>query len=102
VPAGVVTVLTVGLIVSTTVNVALWAFRPRSFRQDSRSRQRLGTILTTIWVIVLPAGAAVSLALSAGALDPGQSGAWPGIVTGAAAIACWPVAIVALRQRRAS
>jgi hypothetical protein len=87
------TVVQVGLIVSTTINIALWAFRPNSCSTDPRAR-RFSEIFTIVWVIVLPAGGAAALAL--------ESNTWQGIVTGAVALACWPVTIAALRKRRVS
>jgi hypothetical protein len=95
------TVLAVAVIAITTVNIALWAFRPDSYRLGPRARQTMG-IITVAWVILLPVGGATSLGLGADAVAAGQRGAWQGIVVGAVSLACWPVAILALRKRRAT
>jgi hypothetical protein len=95
------TVLAVAAVGVTTVNIALWAFRPGSYRPGPRARRWMG-IITVAWVILLPVGGAISLGLGADALAAGQGGAWPGIVTGSVALACWPVVILALRKRRAT
>lgn len=84
------TVLSFAVIVITTVNVALWAFRPNHYRTGPRARQAMG-ILTAVWAIFLPVGGAVALALG---------GTWQGVVTGTVALACWPVTFLALRKRR--
>jgi hypothetical protein len=86
------TVAQVGVIAFSTINVALWAFRPNHYSTDPRAR-RWTEICTVAWVIFLPAGGAAGLALG---------GTWQGIVTGAVALACWPVTILALRKRRVS
>ena len=98
---GIQAVLTVGVILFTTLIVALWAFRPRSYRSGPRARLGMG-IITTAWVILLPVGAAVLLSLSADALTTKQPDAWQGVLTGTVAVACWPVAVLALRKRRAN
>jgi hypothetical protein len=87
------TVVEVGVIVFSTINVALWAFRPNLFSTDPRAR-RWTEIITVAWVIFLPASGAAALALG--------SSTWQGVVTGAVALACWPVTILALRKRRVS
>ncbi len=94
------TVLAVACIVSGTANAALWAFRPGPYRPGPRARRGMG-VLTVVWAILLPVGGAVSLGFGTDALATGQGGAWQGIVTGAVALACWPVVILALRKRRA-
>ena len=85
------TVLGVGVIVVSTLNVAMWAFRPNNYSTGRLARRWAGA-LTVAWAIVLPAGGAAALALG---------GIW-GIVTGAVALACWPVIILALIKRRGS
>jgi hypothetical protein len=85
------TVLAVAMIVVNTFNVAMWAFRPNHYSTGRRARRWTGTF-TVAWAIVLPAGGAAALALG---------GAW-GVVTGAVALACWPVIILALIKRRVS
>jgi len=95
------TVLTVGVILSPTANVTLWAFRPRSYRV-SRGARRVTGIITITWVIVLPVGGALLLGLSADALATGQPDALQDILMGAVAMACWPVVVLALRKRRAN
>lgn len=95
------TVLTAVLIVVTTANMALWAFRPGWFRTGPRAARGMG-VVTAIWVIVLPAGGGVSLGLGAEGLAHGQPAAWQGIAIGVIAMACWPVTIAAVRKRRAT
>ena len=91
----------VAVIVSTTGNLALFAFRPDSYRTAPWGRQVMG-IITAVWVIVLPVGGAILLGLGADALASGHRGAWQDIVTGGVALACWPVVILAVRKRRAT
>jgi hypothetical protein len=86
------TVAVVAVIVSSTVTIASSAFRPNHYSTDPRAR-RYGEIFTAAWAILLPAAGAAALALD---------GTWQGIVTGAVALACWPVVILALRKRRVS
>jgi hypothetical protein len=89
------TVLDVAVIVATTGNVALFAFRPGSYRAAPWTRRVMG-IITVAWVIFLPVG---GVGVVAGALASGQQDAWLGIVTGGVALACWPVVILAVRMR---
>jgi hypothetical protein len=65
------TVLAVAVIAITTVNIALWAFRPGSYRPGPRARRGMG-IITVAWVILLPLGGATSLGFGADALAAGQ------------------------------
>jgi hypothetical protein len=85
------TVVWVGVIVLSTINVALWAFRPNHYSTDPRAR-RWTEIITVVWVILLPVGGAAALTLG--------SSTWQGVVTGVVALACWPVTILALRKLR--
>jgi hypothetical protein len=85
------TVAWVALIVVTTANVALWAFRPNHYSTGRLARRWMGTC-TVAWAIMLPAAGAAALALG------GTSGG----VTGTVALACWPVIILALVKRRLS
>jgi hypothetical protein len=94
------TALMVIVIVITTINVALWAFRPGQYRTGPRAARWMG-IMTMVWVIFLPAGGGVSLGFGADDLAAGQSGGWQGIVIGVIALASWPVVILALRKRHA-
>jgi hypothetical protein len=86
------TVVRVSVIVTTTLNLALWAFRPNSYANGPRARRWTGTY-TVVWAIFLPVCGAVALAFG---------GTWQGVVTGAVALACWPVTILALRRRSVS
>ena len=95
------TVLTAMVIVVTTANVALWAFRLAWYRAGPRTARGMG-VVTAIWMILLSAGGGVSLGLGADGLANGQPAGWQGIVTGVIAMACWPVAIAAVRKRRAA
>ena len=85
------TVVWVAVIVVTTGNVAVWAFRPNHYSTGRLARRWTGTC-TIAWAIVLPAGGAASLAL----------GGTSGVVTGTVALACWPVILLALVKRRVS
>lgn len=60
-----------------------------SDRPSSRAGRVMG-IFAVLWVFLLPVGGAVDLGLGvdAGAVD--QQGAWPDIVMGGVALACWP------------
>jgi hypothetical protein len=57
-------------------------------------------IVTAVWVIFLPVVGAPLLGLSAAALATGQPNAWQNVLTSSIALACCPVAILALRKRR--
>lgn len=94
------TVLELVVMIITTINIALWAFRPNYYGRGARARRLMG-ICTIVWVIFLPVASALSWGLGADGLASGQPGAWQGVVWGAVALACWPVAILALRKRRA-
>jgi hypothetical protein len=85
------TVAWVALIVVTTANVALWAFRPNHYSTGRLARRWTGTC-TVAWAIMLPAAGAAALAL----------GGTSGVVTGTVALACWPAIILALVKRRVS
>jgi hypothetical protein len=86
------TVVEVVVIVVTTVNLAMLAFRPNHYSIAPRARRMTG-ICTIVWAILLPVGGAVDLAVG---------GTWQGVMTGAVALACWPVIILALRKRHVS
>jgi hypothetical protein len=92
------TALGVAVMVSTTINVALFAFRPDSYRTTPPVR-RLTEFITVVWVILLPVAGAFGLGLGATGLASGQRGAWQGVVTGGVALGCWPVVILAVRKR---
>ena len=83
------TVLVVLMLVVTTANVALWAFRPNAYGTRPGLRRILG-IATVVWAVFLAAAAALLLVL----------GGWQADVQGAVALACWPVTLLALRRRR--
>jgi hypothetical protein len=85
------TVVWVAMIVVTTANVAMWAFRPNHYSAGRLARRWTGTC-TVAWAIALPAAGAAELALG------GRSG----VVTGTVALACWPVILLALVKRRGS
>ena len=97
-PETVLALAVIVLTVFTTANVFLWAFRPGFFRIGPRACRGMGAI-TAACVIVLPVGGAVLLALGTDAVATGRTDTWQGIVTGAIAVACWPVTILALRKR---
>jgi hypothetical protein len=86
------TVLNVFVIVIPTLNIALWAFRPSHYASTTVAR-RWAVASTVAWVISLPVVGAVALALG---------GTWQADATGAVALACWPVTILALRKRHVS
>jgi hypothetical protein len=87
------TVVQIAVIILSTCNIALWAFRPNGYSVDPRAR-RITEGLTVAWVIFLPAGGGAALAFG--------WGTWQGFAVGAVALACWPVVILALRKRRRS
>ena len=98
--SGIDTAIDVTVLLSSTANVALGAFRPRSQSTNPGARRAM-RIVTAVWVILLPLGAALLLAASSVGLATGKPDAWQGFLTGGIALACWPVAILALRKRRA-
>ena len=91
------TVLTVAVIVTGALGVALAAFRPDSYRTG----RGMGFLIAA-WVIFLPTAGAAALGIGAYALAAGEQGAWQNLLIGAVAMACWPVALLALRRRRAT
>lgn len=58
------TALTVAVIVITTTNVALWAFRPLWYRFGPKLI-RCMSIFTMLWVVFLPAAGGISLGFGA-------------------------------------
>jgi hypothetical protein len=78
------------VVVINTLNIALWAFRPNAHSTSPAARRWSGGI-TVFWAIALPAVGAASVAIGGIAL----------VVTGAVALACWPVVVVAFIKRRA-
>lgn len=63
----------------TTVNVALWAFRPNDFGNGPQLHQgirRWPGAITVAWVIYLPLASAVSWGFGADGPAAGYPGAW--------------------------
>jgi hypothetical protein len=87
------TVVQIAVIIMSTSNIALWAFRPNSYSVDPRAR-RITEGLTVAWVILLPAAGGAALGFG--------WGTWQGLAVGGVALACWTVVILALRKRRRS
>ena len=83
------TVIGVFVIASNTLHVALMAFRPNDYSSGRLARRwRMG--ITVTWAIILPAGGAALLVI----------GGTGDVVTGAVALAAWPVIILALTKLR--
>jgi len=85
----IVTALVLLSVVATTVNVAVWAFRPNNYRTGPWLRRVLG-IATVVWAVFVAVAGAVLLA----------PGGWQADVLGGVALACWPVTLLAMRRRR--
>jgi len=100
------TVLQLVVMILTTSNI--WIFR-NHFRVHAGTGRALvwlarrgsGAIMVA-WVMILPLASAVDWKLGADRLAASQPGAWEGVASGVVALACWPVAIMALRKRRMS
>jgi len=100
------TVLQLVVMILTTINI--WIFRNNFAVHAGTARalvwlaRRGSRAIMVAWVIILPVASAVDWKLGADRLAASQPGAWEAVVTGVVALACWPVAIMALRKRRMS
>jgi hypothetical protein len=88
------TVLIAMVIMTTTGNMVTWAVQaPRI----AAGGIRFMAVFMRVWIIYLALGGAVSLGLGADEFARGHADGWEGVVDGALAVACCPVAIGAYR-----
>lgn len=87
-------VLIAMVIMTTTGNMVAWAVQaPRI----TAGGIRFMAVIMRVWIIYLALGGAASLGLGADEFARGHADGWEGVVDGALAVACCPVAIWAYR-----